>query len=213
MSECDGTCVLIHNYRCGTQEWEHVMWGSPETKTYGRLTRGLKTAVERRAQFVYWGGGSDATTAYEYARGRSGLLQQYFGKAVETILNERSHIGHGGTRTLLEVSEALVLCGRHQLRRLIIVSDRVHLLRCFLFAMEQHKLLGLGGSLIIEPQWSETCFTDQDVIIFEPATTYRNNLHDVAQRLVELDARLGGNVADARDKLHALIETLSGKVG
>ncbi len=201
------TCVLIHGYRWGTPDWEHVMWGDPARREFGRIVKGIEVARTRNAH-VYWGGGLDAENIHAFALDRLDALTQLFGSDVKNILTDQSTIGRNGGKTITEVGEALILCQTRQFSKLVLISDEVHLERCCLLALRTQKVLELRGQIDIIPHASDTTFTDQVPVLFEPRTAYRDNLHDVASALLLLDGTCNGDIEEARRELHACISTL-----
>lgn len=201
-------CVLIHGYRRSAPDWERVMWGAPEKEIYGRITLGIKVAIEERATHVYWGGGKEVASVFAYVREHIDPLRERFGKRVDDVLGARSVAGLTGVSTMSEVLDAMNICAENNLPVLALVSDEAHLERCYKFALKVRRALKLRRNVCIVTKESDESFSDHESVLFEPRTSYRDNLHSVAEELLELDMSLRGDVEEARKELRALIAKL-----
>lgn len=201
-------CVLIHGYRQDAPDWERVMWGNPEKEIYGRITLGIKVAIEERATHVYWGGGKEVPAVFAYVRKHIEPLRERFGKRVDDVLGARSVAGLTGVSTTSEVLDAISICAENNLPVLALVSDEAHLERCYKYALKVRRTLKLRRKVCIVTKESDESFSNNESVLFEPRTSYRDNLHTVAEDLLELDKFLNGNVEEARKELRALIAKL-----
>ncbi len=201
-----GLGVLIPGFNRSASDWTGVMMGNLGAGILGRIPTGLKAAIENKADLVYFGGGAEAQAMLAYARGYEATLVQYLGPEVKEILNRKSFVGTNGVKTVAEVSDALLVCNQRGLSELLIASDEGHLLRCLKYAIEQTRHLGLQHIKIGFAQ-SDTSCTREETLVFEGRTTYRPNLHEVAQLVMELDHLLNGNVDGIKDELLTMIGT------
>lgn len=174
------TAVLIHGCHLQAKNWENIVWGEPKYNVFGRAARGIKIAIEERAELIYWGTGAsekdglkESQYTFNYAISHAQQLAEFQGfdiHEIDFLIESKSFIDIESQNTTQEVMNAMEMCRGKGVTRLILVSSPTHIARC-LQSAERVRAEGGFESLNILATASDTCFansTPADVLIVEP---------------------------------------------
>lgn len=176
------TAVLIHGCHLYAESWENIIWGKPKNGVFGRASKGLNIAYQEQADLIYWGTGAsekgclkESWYTFQYAVTHAcelEILEGFDVYEIDAILRRKSFIDTEAQSTPEEIANAIALCQRRNISRLILVSSPTHIARCL---QEAEKCRAENWQqfqrLRIFATASDTCFansTPADVVIIEP---------------------------------------------
>ncbi|MGE5541005.1 MAG: YdcF family protein [Bacillota bacterium] len=175
------SAYLIHGCHLQADNWEHIVWGSPEKDEWGRASHALRLAARNRKALLIWGTGASSQDGalecdytFRYAVAHATQLPDYEGfdaYEVEALLKHRSHFDREAQNTQEEITNALRVCRERGIGTLYLVSSPTHISRCLLDAEKVRRMSNDPHGVMIYATASDTCFEDSvpdDVIIVEP---------------------------------------------
>ncbi len=174
------TAVLIHGCYLQAGDWENIVWGDPSVGRLGRASKGLQVARKEGASFIYWGTGAsekngvkESQYTFDYAVAHCMELPEFADfntDNIEQFFISGSFIDTESQTTLQETSNAMVMCMKEGIKRLILVSSPTHIARC-LQSAEIIRSNFLFTGLEVFAVASDTCYEGSipdDVLIVEP---------------------------------------------
>lgn len=170
--------VIVHGFDLGAEDWQHVVWGSPQDGRYGRVPHGLLLARRFKARVVILGSGgtcdedgiSEAEHTRRFALNHVSELSGLPHFSVRAIRQELKKVVllEQARNTRQELEAAREHFRRHRVDTIVVVSSPTHAPRCLrdasaifdsgsidsptILASPCRTDFGSGGATVVEPQ-------------------------------------------------------------
>ena len=213
------TCVLVHGFHLGAQNWEQVVWGFAPHRL-GRIPKAVLIALQQNATMLVFGTGTvgaDGVVEADamHARFLQGLSQlhrfellQHYTQQQFDALRPLVYLERTSLNTLQEVRSVMKHCGECGVRNLFLVSSPTHLPRCLRDAaivIQTHtKEEGIVNVFATPSDVSYAGCDPTQVVVIEPPHkpgSLAPSIFLLASRMLNVDRDLLPTFADELNRL------------